>query len=149
MVMVYTWMILVYLLFFIFMWNFWFWKHSVSQCLSAFFVFFSLSEFFIFALARKCNLSCTSVESPYSCRRFMLLWLLSRYEGKFNREENYEFFQMIITNEQMSEVLRNNVINHIFISNLEQCKSIDNYSDYCYEALFTMITFSLQKLGIV
>ena len=55
---------------------------SVSQC------FLSSGEFFAFELACKWNISCTVVDSPYVYRRVLRLFLLSRTEGGFTREEN-------------------------------------------------------------
>ena len=59
---------------------------SVFRCFSS---FLSSCEFVVFALARKWNLSCTAVESPYVDRRVLRLFLLSRAEGKFNRQKKF------------------------------------------------------------
>ena len=55
----------------------------VSQHFSS---FSSLRDFFVFALARRWNISCTAIDSPYVCRWLLWLFFLSRTEGRFNRE---------------------------------------------------------------
>ena len=52
---------------------------SVSQCFSS---FLSSSDFFVFVLARKCKLSCTTIDPPYVSRQVLILYALLKTEEK-------------------------------------------------------------------
>ena len=111
------------LLLFIYMWKVWLLNHSVSLSISVFSVFFVfkkivlyLSDFSVFEITCKWNLSCNAVDSPYVCIRVLISYLLSQTEGEFTREEN-NWYQSL----EMSQ---------LEVFHLEWCNLIDKWCFY-------------------